>query len=269
MVMASAQGEPSEPGRVEPLIELRSRRVELAERRNRAQRLYYLMVSTGVLLLIATPVIAYTYASRFSSSNSGFVIAVLVVYGVAPLAMLPTYRVRLRNTEADIQEIDFQIDLQQFDVGKEESRAEKILRINQLQLRRYYDLNLSQNFWVFGLGVLCIFLGISVIVFSLYLVLKVAQGTESKVIVASLGAVGSILANFVAAVYLRMNTSASQNLAEFHSRLVETQQLLLANLLASRIQNDEQRWRALEALATGLGGMKPRAHASSRTATDK
>jgi hypothetical protein len=63
--------------------------------------------------------------------------------------------------------------------------------------RRYYDLNLSQNFWVFGLGVLCIALGLSIVVFSLYLVLKVAHDTQSQIIVASLGAVGSILANYV------------------------------------------------------------------------
>jgi hypothetical protein len=51
-----------------------------------------------------------------------------------------------------------------------------------------------------------------------------------------------------------MNASASQNLAECHSRLVDTHQLLVANLFASRIQNDEQRWRTLASLATGLAG---------------
>jgi len=146
--------------------------------------------------------------------------------------------------------------LQQFEVGREESRAEKILRINQLQLRRYYDMNLSQNFWVFSLGVFCILLGVSVIALSLYLVLGAGLATDTKIIVASLGGVGSILANFVAAIYLRMNTSASQNLAAFHSRLAETNQLLLANLLASRIQNDEQRWRTLAELARGLVAVK-------------
>jgi hypothetical protein len=64
--------------------------------------------------------------------------------------------------------LDFQIDLQQFQVSNIESRAEKILRINDFQLRRYYDLNLCQNFWVFSLGIFCILLGVAVIAASLY-----------------------------------------------------------------------------------------------------
>jgi hypothetical protein len=56
-----------------------------------------------------------------------------------------------------------------------------------------------------------------------------------------IGAVGAILTNFVAAIYLRMNAATSENLAAFHSRLVETHELMLGNLLASRIDNDGQR----------------------------
>jgi hypothetical protein len=176
-------------------------------------------------------------ASQFSSA-----IPVLLAYVLAPLALAPTFRMRLRNLETDIQDTDFLIDLQQFEVGKEESRAEKVLRINEFQLRPYYDMNLRQNSWVFTLGVACMLLGVLVIVLSLYLVLKVAPTIEGKIIVAALGAIGSVLTNVVAAIYLRMNASASQNLAAFHSRLVDTHQLLLANLFASRMQDDEQRW---------------------------
>jgi len=239
--------------RSESLQELRNRRTELAEKRGRLQRSYYTLLGIGVFMLVAGPLAAWLIRPK-----QPWMFPVALAYAAMPWATAPSLRMRVRDAETDLQDLDFQIDLQQFDVGKEESRAEKILRINQLQLRRYYDMNLSQNFWVFSLGVFCIVLGIAVIAFSFYLVLKVADGRESKIIVASLGAIGSILANFVAAVYLRMNTSASQNLAEFHSRLVDTHQTLLANLLASRIQNDEQRWRALEELATGLAGVKPR-----------
>jgi len=87
----------------------------------------------------------------------------MLLYALMPLAMLPTYRIRLRQVENDIYELDFQIDLQEFEVSKQESRAEKILRLNDFQLRRYYDLNIRQNSWVFGLGVFCIVLGIGVI----------------------------------------------------------------------------------------------------------
>lgn len=240
----------------EPLTALRDHRKELVVKRRKIQFSYYTFwgmgffaLGIGVIFLVA--VLKRPTSGGLPLEATGIFVYPLILWGLAP-----TLRMRLRDVETDLQDIDFQIDLQQFEVGKEESRAEKILRINQLQLRRYYDMNLSQNFWVFSLGVFCIVLGVVVIVTSLYLVLKVAIGTDSKIIVASLGAVGSILANFVAGIYLRMNTSASQNLAEFHSRLIDTQQLLIANLLASRIKNDEQRWRTLAELATGMASTK-------------
>jgi hypothetical protein len=119
-------------------------------------------------------------------------------------------------------------------------------------LRRYYDLNLRQNSWVFGLGIFCILLGAFIIGATLFLVIGVATNIETKIITAALGAVGSILSNFVAAIYLKMNASATQNLTSFHSRLVETQKLLLGNLLASRIEDDTKRWDTLSQLSLHL-----------------
>jgi hypothetical protein len=239
--------------RSESLEDLRRRREELAKKRSRLQRYYGGALVLGVAMLVIGPSFVWG-----SSLRPEFVPGVVLLYTAMPWIMAPSFRMRLRDAETDLQDLDFQIDLQQFDVGKEESRAEKVLRINQLQLRRYYDMNLSQNRWVFRLGVFCVVLGVAVVAFSLYLVLRVASGTSSQIIVASLGAVGSILANFVAAVYLRMNTSASANLTDFHSRLVDTHQLLLSNLLAWRIANDEQRWHTLAELATGLTAHKHR-----------
>ena len=164
---------------------------------------------------------------------------------------------RVRDFDADIQELDFQIDLQQFVVSPMESRAEKILHINDFQLRRYYDLNLSQNFWVFSLGVLCIVLGVGVIAATLYLVLRVASTLQAQVVTAILGGTGALFTNVIAAIYLRMNTSAADNLAAFHTKLVETNRLLLANLLASRVEDATRRDATLAALAVGLTGGSP------------
>jgi hypothetical protein len=168
------------------------------------------------------------------------------------LAMLPSLRLRLRQIENDIQELDFRIDLQEFDASQSERRAEKILRLSDFQLRRYYDLNLSQNSWIFRLGIFCILLGVAVIGTTLFLVVRMDAPYETKVITAVLGSIGAILTNFVAAIYLQMNTAATKNLAAFHSRLVETHRLLLGNLLASRIEDNEKRWDTLSQLSLHL-----------------
>jgi hypothetical protein len=49
-----------------------------------------------------------------------------------------------------------------------------------------------------------------------------------------------------------MNAATTEALAAFHLRLVETHQLMLGNLLASRIDNDDKRWDTLAALALRL-----------------
>jgi hypothetical protein len=110
---------------------------------------------------------------------------------------------------------------------------------------------------------MCIVLGIAVIGVTLYLLLFVVDQakTDTKIITAALGAVGSILTNVVAAVYLRMNAAATSTLATFHARLVETHQALFGSVLASRIENEEKRSATLAALAlevTKHGGQSRR-----------
>jgi MFS family permease len=238
----------SESGR-HSLADLQRRRDELSLRRNRVQRMIYILTPLALL----TPLLGAVFAYRsYRATQEAFVPLALIVYALMPISLLPSLRLRLRQIESDIQEVDFRIDLQEFDVSQSERRAEKLLGLSDLQLRRYYDLNLSQNSWIFGLGVLCIVLGVGVIGATLYLVIRVNSTYETKVITAILGSIGAILTNFVAAIYLKMNSVASENLAAFHSRLVETHRLLLGNLLASRIGNDEKKWDTLSQLSLHL-----------------
>jgi hypothetical protein len=200
-----------------------------------------------ILLLVFIPIfIALTWDWRQGLS---WFSVLPVVYGGGVVALLPMYRVRVRSAEEDIQAIDFEIDLQQFEVNARETRAEKILRLNQLQLRRYYDLNLSQNRWVFILGVLCIVLGVTIIAATLWLVTRTNIAFNEKVVIAALGAVGSILTNFVATIYLKMHSAATGSLEAFHSKLVDSDSLLLGNLVASRIEDETKRWSTLSELA--------------------
>jgi len=49
------------------------------------------------------------------------------------------------------------------------------------------------------------------------------------------------MTNVVAAIYLQMHSKASEALGQFHERLVRTNQMFLANVLASRVSDDKQR----------------------------
>jgi len=229
--------------------EIRTHRQTLVSTRDKVQRRYGLIYVFAVI----GPFLGAMYGwYLYKTPSAPLFWVVPVVYGLLPMAMALSFRQRLRQIESDIQELDFQIDLQEFEETKREARAEKLLRLNDFQLRRYYDLNISQNFWVFALGIFCIILGVAVVITTLGLVIEVAQGLETKVITAVLGSIGAILSNFVAVIYLRMNSGATDNLKAFHSRLVETNQFLLGNLLASRIDADKERWETLSQLSLCL-----------------
>ncbi len=228
------------------LVRLQERKTVLSERRRRVQLIHYTAIMASIMVVGIVPVFLW----RFGIGST--FVPILTAYLIMPLAMLPYTRGRLRAIEQDLQAVEFEIDLLQFDVNPRETRAEKVLRINSLQLQRYYDLNLSQNIWVFGLGIFCILLGLGVIGTTFYLVLNVASGLDSKIITGVVGSIGSVLSSYVAAIYLKMHAGATSHLGTFHSRLVETQQLLLGNLLASRIEDDSKRWDTLSQIALNM-----------------
>jgi hypothetical protein len=217
--------------------------------RDRTQHLYYAISSLAVLVLPLAVIFAYWLIIKgFPLEILGFAV---LLYGFVPLAFLPSFKMRLRNFDEQLEDMDFQIDLREHEVAHHERRAEKLLRINGAQLRRYYDLNLSQNIWIFGLGIACIVLGVALIGVTMYVVVNVAD-ERAKLITGIVGSVGGILTNFVAAIYLKMHAAASSDLTSFHSRLVQTNELLLGNLLASRIADDSKRWDTLAQLAENV-----------------
>lgn len=224
------------------LDQTKTKRVRLQNKRTKIQRIYYVILGIALIMIVVIPIIVL---KNLQYPYTGFI----SLYVIVPISILPFIRMQIKNIEDEIRVIDFDLDLQKFEVSKKEVRAEKILLINNYQLRRYYDLNLNQNIWVFGLGIFCIILGIAVIGVTLYLVLAVAQGWDSKLITGVVGAIGSFMTNYIAAIYLKMHASATHILGSFHSRLVETHQLLFGNLLASRIEDDKIRWQTLSQLA--------------------
>jgi len=231
---------------IQQIERLQKRKTDLTERRRKVQMMHSMTVTLAIAMVILVPVLLLTTDLK---SN---LVPLLAGYLVMPIALVPYTRSRLRTTEQDLQSIEFDIDLLQFDVNPREMRAEKVIRINNLQLQRYYDLNLSQNIWVFGLGIFCILLGLGVIGVTLYLVINVATGLDSKIITGVVGSIGSLLSSYIAAIYLKMHAAATSHLGEFHSRLVETQQHLLGNLLASRIEDDNKRWETLSQIAVNM-----------------
>lgn len=260
--------------------ELDKKKETLQERRGKVRRIYYLSLACGIIFI---SIALGQLASDILLEGGGYIwplesdmlkplCLILLIYGVMMIcAVAPMSRSRLRTVEEEIQDIEFEKDLLRLTTIPAESRAEKLLKINQYQLRRYYDLNLSQSSWIFAVGIMCILLGAGILGVTLYLIasprlpgesLGLEGGSqpqegfefEEKIVLGFLGAVGTILTEYVAAIYLKMHSSITESLVAFHSKLVSINKLFLANLIASRIENSEKREDTFAKLALSIIG---------------
>lgn len=227
---------------------LEERVAELKARRRKVQSTFYIAIFISLTLMVIAPV--FVWSSDINSKIAPLILAYLII----PVGMLPILRGRIRDIEQELKEVEFEADLQQFERTQIETKAEKTLRLNDAQLQRYYSLNLSQNTWVFVVGIGCMLLGLTLVGATLYLVINHAENLDSKIITATLGGVGTLLTSYVAAIFLKMHASATQHLGGFHSRLVDTHQILLASVVASRISDETLREKTLSELSLRVAG---------------
>ena len=208
---------------------------------------YYLCLALGAALIAVFLLVAANHRHPIAALACLLIGIVLLAFGLA-------MRAGWHEAEEEINRLEGEIELYS---GPDdyERRAQKLLRLNQDQLRRYYKQNLSQNSKVFAVGVCCIVLGIAVIGATLYALGRIGPAAwQEKLIVGVVGAVGAILTNYVAAIYLKMHAAISASLTVFHSKLVESDRLYLANLLVAAIPGQERRCEAFAAISTALLG---------------
>ncbi|ASK14208.1 MULTISPECIES: TRADD-N-associated membrane domain-containing protein [unclassified Bacillus cereus group] len=162
----------------------------------------------------------------------------------------------------ELQEVENELDLLSISHSSLEERSETLFKHHHLELKKYYDENLKQSAWIFVVGIACILIGFAIIGITLYfLMLNSSNELENKIIVASVGAIGAILSNFIAVIYLKMHSEAVKSLTEFHNRFVNTHHFYFSNFLLSKIQNEDKREDALVELALKINGISPKAPA--------
>jgi hypothetical protein len=153
--------------------------------------------------------------------------------------------------ELDLLDVEAQLDLLTYDPAQQEQRAERLFKLHQRELNKYYEITLRQSRWIFFVGVASILAGLFVIGGAIYVisVREPGAGLNDKVVIAALAAVGSILSNFVAAIYLQMYSGTVKSLTEFHSRLVTTHHLHYGSFLAAKILDPPLRDRTIADMA--------------------
>ncbi len=250
-VVATLLGRPGTPGAGtsegdddrEALVTYRRNR--LRERRNTFELLRAVAwVIAALIVLVLAPLIA-----AFDHARTAWPFG---LYGLAFFAVGMLMRQQTRALTEEITELSNELDLMDL-FEAEERRATKLLQVNQFDLKRYYDQTLRQGNQIFYVGVLCILLGFAVVGVAFWLVQgNQLSSSEDKIIVGALGAIGGVLANFIAVVYLRMFSATIESVGKFHQRLVVRDRLNFANILTAKIATVAVREAALSQMAVEL-----------------
>lgn len=164
-----------------------------------------------------------------------------------------------REIDEQIARVEDELELLAIKDTSREQQAQKLLKLHQSELKRYYDQTLRQTSVIFFAGLVCIFLGFAVIGGSLYLIWQSpTSNVQQKLILGGLGTVGGILSNFVAVMYLRMFTETISSLTEFHNRLVSTHNLYFGNFLVSKMSTNSDLYeKVLSEIANTVSASPP------------
>jgi hypothetical protein len=132
-----------------------------------------------------------------------------------------------------------------------------MFQVNSSELKRYYDQALKQRALVFSLGIFCILGGFVVVGITLYILANPLADAplNEKLVVGALGAIGGILANFIAVIFLHMFRAIVTSMVDFHNRLVLTNHIYFGNLLLARVSDSDLREQTLSKLALALSNL--------------
>ena len=136
----------------------------------------------------------------------------------------------------------------QIDPEKRALRAEKMFRMNQKELMRYYDMNLAQTKFLSGLGIIMIIFGILMVLVSIYV--YISLGTDN--ILLFIGSLSGIVVDFIGATFIKMYTKNIEASVKFHSKFAESNNLLLANSIANKIDDDKMREETLSEISKNI-----------------
>lgn len=112
-------------------------------------------------------------------------------------------------------------------------RAEKMFRMNQKELMRYYDMNLAQTKFLSRLGIMMVIFGILIVGVTLCMY----TSFETDKILLVVGSLSGIAVDFIGAIFIKMYTKNIEAAVKFHAKFAESNNLLLANSIANKIED--------------------------------
>lgn len=153
-----------------------------------------------------------------------------------------------KHKNIELESLKEELELEQIPNQNIIVRADKQFKINQKDLQRYYDLNLSQTKFLSKLGILLILFGLTIISISILLYLRI----KDDLWLLLMGTVSGVLIDFVGAIFITMYTKSLEASVKFHSKLAGSNSLLLANSIATKISDEKLRESTLSEIAKNI-----------------
>jgi hypothetical protein len=226
--------------------------LELNERSRRRSQ----YIGTSIFMSIVFIIFFFFYNDIFPTSITPMakgMFLLMVPYSLF-FAFYSLSRYPTSILESEIQDVDEQIELNRCTEENHEIRAERRFNHHQIELKRYYDQTLNQSSKIFYVGVFSIISGILLIFIFTYWVTLV---DNDQIIIGFLGAIGSILSNYIAVIYGRMYKDTIESLNQFHNRLVTTHHLHYGALLSSQIKDKNLIDQTLSQMAINTSTLEP------------
>lgn len=231
---------------------LRSREMELNDGRQRLLNLYkrnqiasIIMVVLGIIIIVLSAFLPSQLKEQTQLSARGIVYTMMAGIGLGLLIVwfgalqilykLPKIALALNQIDSELAILSEELEFQNIDFKEYEKRAEIQFRNHQQELKRYYDINLGHLKWVFPVGIGTIIAGVGIIVLSIILFRDVSN---ENVVLILIGTASGILIDFVGAIFIKMYMETIKASTEFHNKLIHSNDNLFANVLATKITDE-------------------------------
>jgi hypothetical protein len=113
---------------------------------------------------------------------------------------------------------------------------------------RYYDMNLAQTKFLSGLGIMMIIFGILIVIATLYMYMSL----DTEKVLLFVGSLSGIVVDFIGAIFIMMYTKNIEAAVKFHAKFAESNNLLLANSIANKIEDDKIREDTLSEISKNI-----------------
>ena len=229
--------------------ELRSKIHELKQQKIKVEETKKFVPLTGILIFVVMLIVYF-----FIIKSTVAVVIGIFYFFIALIYPLFGLSEPIAN---EIDALESELAFSLTGVEAKEERAERLFKLHDIGLKKYYDQALNQTKVIFIMGIFCMIVGFVFIGLSFYFIftnsgnnINKASLLNEKILVGVLGTASGILTNFVAVVYLKMYNETTKSFTSFHYKLVSTNHLHFVNFLLSKIEDKEIFNKALKDIAT-------------------